>query len=53
MHIAILNQDFPPETGAGPARITELSREWIARGHTVSVVTGRSASKVIDPELHT
>ncbi len=40
MHIAILNQDFPPETGAGPARITELAREWIARGHQVSVVTG-------------
>jgi len=40
MHIAILNQDFPPETGAGPARITELSREWIAAGHRVSVVTG-------------
>lgn len=40
MHIAILNQDFPPETGAGPARITELAREWIARGHQVSVITG-------------
>lgn len=40
MHIAILNQDFPPETGAGPARITELAREWIAAGHQVSVVTG-------------
>lgn len=40
MHIAILNQDFPPETGAGPARITELAREWIARGHRVSVITG-------------
>jgi colanic acid biosynthesis glycosyl transferase WcaI len=40
MHIAILNQDFPPETGAGPARITELAREWIAAGHRVSVITG-------------
>lgn len=40
VHIAILNQDFPPETGAGPARITELAREWIARGHEVSVITG-------------
>ncbi len=40
MHIAILNQDFPPETGAGPARITELGREWIARGHQVTVITG-------------
>lgn len=40
MHIAILNQDFLPETGAGPARISELAREWIARGHQVSVITG-------------
>jgi glycosyltransferase involved in cell wall biosynthesis len=40
MHIAILNQDFPPETGAGPARITEMAGAWIARGHRVSVLTG-------------
>ncbi len=39
MHIAILVQDFPPETGAGPARITELAAEWIAAGHDVSVIT--------------
>lgn len=39
MHIAILVQDFAPETGAGPARITELSAEWIRAGHTVSVLT--------------
>lgn len=39
MHIAILVQDFAPETGAGPARITELSAEWIRAGHRVSVVT--------------
>jgi glycosyltransferase involved in cell wall biosynthesis len=39
MHIAILVQDFAPETGAGPARITELAAEWIRLGHEVSVVT--------------
>lgn len=39
MHIAILVQDFLPETGAGPARIAELSAEWLAAGHKVSVVT--------------
>lgn len=39
MHIAILVQDFAPETGAGPARITELAAEWIRAGHEVSVVT--------------
>ncbi|MEX2181720.1 MAG: glycosyltransferase family 4 protein [Gemmatimonadaceae bacterium] len=39
MHIAIFVQDFAPETGAGPARITELAAEWIRLGHEVSVVT--------------
>jgi len=39
LHIAVLVQDFAPETGAGPARITELSAEWMRAGHTVSVVT--------------
>ena len=39
VHIAVLIQDFPPETGAGPARVTELAAEWIAQGHQVSVVT--------------
>lgn len=40
MHIAILVQDFAPETGAGPARITELAAEWLRAGHRVSVITG-------------
>ena len=40
MHIVVLNQDFLPETGAGPARISELSSEWLAAGHTVSVICG-------------
>jgi len=39
VHIAILVQDFAPETGAGPARISELAAEWIRAGHEVSVVT--------------
>ncbi len=40
MHIVVLNQDFLPETGAGPARISELAAEWQAAGHTVSVICG-------------
>lgn len=40
MHIVVLNQDFLPETGAGPARISELASAWIAAGHQVSVVCG-------------
>lgn len=40
MHIAVLVQDFPPETGAGPARISELADAWLAAGHKVSVLTG-------------
>jgi colanic acid biosynthesis glycosyl transferase WcaI len=40
MHILILNQDFLPETGAGPARISELAAYWQSQGHSVSVVCG-------------
>ncbi|MES3032803.1 MAG: glycosyltransferase family 4 protein [Gemmatimonadota bacterium] len=40
MHIVVLNQDFLPETGAGPARISELASEWLAAGHQVSVICG-------------
>lgn len=40
MHIVVLNQDFLPETGAGPARISELAAEWQKAGHTVSVICG-------------
>lgn len=39
MHIGVIVQDFSPETGAGPARITELAAEWMRAGHQVSVVT--------------
>jgi glycosyltransferase involved in cell wall biosynthesis len=39
MRIVYLNQDFPPEVGAGPARVSELSRRWIAAGAEVTVVT--------------
>jgi glycosyltransferase involved in cell wall biosynthesis len=40
MHIVVLNQDFLPETGAGPARISELATEWLQASHHVSVLCG-------------
>ncbi|HYV98207.1 MAG TPA: glycosyltransferase family 4 protein [Gemmatimonadaceae bacterium] len=40
LHIAVFVQDFPPEVGAGPARITEMAGAWISEGARVSVVTG-------------
>ena len=40
MHVAYLVQDFPPEVGAGPARVTEMSHRWQEHGARVTVVTG-------------
>lgn len=40
MHIAYLVQQFPPEVGAGPARVSELATRWIGAGAEVTVVTG-------------
>ena len=39
MKIGILSHYFWPELGAPSARLLELGREWVARGHEVSVVT--------------
>ena len=39
MRIAILSHYFWPEPGAPSARLLEMSREWVARGHEVTVVT--------------
>ena len=39
MRILWLSQWFPPDLGALPARLTEMARAWIARGHEVTVVT--------------
>jgi putative colanic acid biosynthesis glycosyltransferase WcaI len=38
--ILYVSQYFPPEMGAPSARVHELSREWVKRGHDVSVLTG-------------
>jgi glycosyltransferase involved in cell wall biosynthesis len=37
--IAVVSHYFWPEPGAPSARLLEMSREWVARGHEVTVVT--------------
>jgi glycosyltransferase involved in cell wall biosynthesis len=39
LHILWVAQWFPPDLGALPARITEMSRVWTDAGHRVTVVT--------------
>src|SRR5215216_1489926 len=39
MNIAYYSHYFMPEIGAPSARIYDLSRQWLALGHTVQVVT--------------
>lgn len=40
MRIGYIIQDFPPEVGAGPARVTEMARHWLQAGAAVTVLTG-------------
>lgn len=40
LKIGYLVQQFPPEVGAGPARVTEMARRWIESGAGVTVFTG-------------
>lgn len=40
LHIGYLVQQFPPEVGAGPARVVETARHWLAAGARVTVLTG-------------
>ena len=39
-HIGYLVQQFPPEVGAGPARVTEMAAQWRESGARVTVITG-------------
>ena len=39
MRIAVLSHYFWPEPGAPSARLVELGREWVGRGHEVTIVT--------------
>jgi colanic acid biosynthesis glycosyl transferase WcaI len=55
LRIAYFNQDFPPEVGAGPARVLELSRFWQQAGAEVTVVTGMPWRRMpgrLDGEIH-
>jgi glycosyltransferase involved in cell wall biosynthesis len=50
--VAYLVQQFLPEIGAGPARVSELSRRWLDMGARVTVVTGlpNRPKGIIPPE---
>jgi len=39
VRIGVLTHYFWPELGAPTARLLEMGREWVARGHAVTVVT--------------
>src|SRR3989442_10320241 len=39
MRLVILTQYYPPEVGAPQARLSELARRFVLRGHEVTVVT--------------
>jgi colanic acid biosynthesis glycosyl transferase WcaI len=39
-HVGYLVQQFPPEVGAGPARVSELALRWQRHGARVTVITG-------------
>ena len=40
MHILFLTDNFPPEGNAPATRTYEHSREWVKKGHKVTVITG-------------
>ncbi len=39
MRILIITENYPPETNAPAARISERNRFWLAQGHQVTVIT--------------
>lgn len=55
LRIGYLTQDFPPEVGAGPARVTEMALRWMEAGAEVTVVTGmpnRRMPNLPDGSIH-
>jgi colanic acid biosynthesis glycosyl transferase WcaI len=39
MHLAVLSQYYPPETGAPQRRLSNLARHFVESGHSVTVLT--------------
>jgi colanic acid biosynthesis glycosyl transferase WcaI len=39
LRIGYVVQEFPPDLGAGPARVSEMARTWTAAGAEVTVIT--------------
>jgi colanic acid biosynthesis glycosyl transferase WcaI len=46
LRIAYVVQQFPPEVGAGPARVTEMGLRWVDQGARVTVLTGMPARAI-------
>jgi colanic acid biosynthesis glycosyl transferase WcaI len=40
LKIGYLVQQYPPEVGAGPARVSEMAQRWLQAGASVTVFTG-------------
>lgn len=40
MRILVVTQFFPPEVGAGQARLSDFAKLWAAAGHEVTILTG-------------
>lgn len=53
MRILYVTQNYLPEMGAGPGRVSELSREWVAAGHSVQVLAPvpNAPSGIVPPEF--
>jgi glycosyltransferase involved in cell wall biosynthesis len=51
MRIGYISHQFPPETGAGAARVSEMARRWVDLGVDVTVITSmpnRPAGRIHD-----
>ena len=50
---SVRHAELPPEMGAGPGRISEMARAWVARGHQVEVLAPvpNHPTGVVPPEF--
>ena len=53
MKILYVTQNYLPEMGAGPGRVSELAREWVTAGHKVRVLAPvpNHPTGVVPPEF--